>query len=61
MFSLNQICPNKVLRNLSAELLSRYGFIHKFKVSDLDITPCHKHNCVDDGLFILLNRFPQTS
>ena len=32
VFTLNHICSNKVLRNLSAELLSRYGLIHKFKV-----------------------------
>ena len=29
---MNLLCPSKVLRNLSAELLNRYGLVHKFKV-----------------------------
>lgn len=32
VFALNVLSPNKVLRNLSAELLNRYGLVHKFKV-----------------------------
>lgn len=38
VFALNVLSPNKVLRNLSAELLNRYGLVHKFKIpsSQLD-------------------------
>ncbi|KAJ6216819.1 hypothetical protein RDWZM_007976 [Blomia tropicalis] len=33
VFALNELCINKVLYNLSAELLSRYGLVHKFKIT----------------------------